>query len=347
MSNPNNVNDTNHQEERLIDEIAADTVKLLDRRYPKPQPILRGVHPKSHGCLKGTFTINPEIQECHRVGLFAEPGKRYQAVVRYSNATTTVECDLKGGKNGSRGMAIKVMDVAGEVLEKDGQGYSQDFLMINTPRFAFANVKDYHRLTKILISDNDVPDGFFKPFSGITAEDQAGMVKSGGVLKEIAGKPVGNPLEVPYFGAAPFGFGPGRVMRFSAVPRVAPEPQTLPGGPVPCCYLNEALTARMAESDAVVFDFKLQVRKAAEVDDMEDATASWDEKDFPFETVATLVLEAPRTDINSDTQRQACEELVFTPWHALGEHEPLGGINRLRKKVYDASSEHRCPVKHD
>jgi hypothetical protein len=347
MNNPSDATENNDQEEQLIDEVATDTVTLLDRRYPEPNPILRGVHSKSHGCLKGTFTINPDLPENLRVGLFAEPDKCYQAVVRYSNATAIVECDLKGGKNGSRGMAIKVMDVVGEVLEKDGQGYSQDFLMINTAGFAFANVKDYHRLTKILLKENDVPDGFFKPFPDITPEDQAGMMKSGGVLKEIAGKPVGNPLEVPYFGAAPFGFGPGRVMRFSAVPRVAPEPQTLPGGPAPCCYLNEALTARMAENDAVVFDFKLQVRKAEDVDDMEDATASWDEKDCPFETVATLVLEASQTDVNSDAQRQACEELVFTPWHALGEHEPLGGINRLRKKVYDASAQHRCPVKHD
>jgi hypothetical protein len=351
MSNPDNINDSNEQEERLIDEIAADTVKLLDRRYPKPEPILRGVHPKSHGCLKGTFTINPDLPEGLRVGLFAEPGKCYPAVVRYSNASATVGCDREGGKNGSRGMAIKVMEVVGEVLEKDGRGNSQDFLMINTAEFAFANVKDYHRLTKILLRDKDVPAAFFAPLQmevpGITPEDKQRIGKSFGVVSKIASMPVGNPLEVSYFGAAPFGFGPDQVMRFKVQPRVAPEPQTVPT-PAPCCYLNEALIARMAKGEVVVFDFKLQVRKTADdIDDMEDATASWDEQVFPFETVATLVLEAPQTDVNSDAQRQACEELVFTPWHALGEHEPLGGINRLRKKVYDASAQHRCPVKHD
>jgi catalase len=339
------LDDGNDPEQRLIDEIATDTVTLLDRRYPKPTPILRGVHPKSHGCLKGSFTIDPNLPENLRVGLFAEPGKCYQAVVRYSNAAATVACDLLDDQNGSRGMAIKVMNVVGEVLEKDGQRDSQDFLMINTPGFAFANIKDYHRLTKVLLEHNDNPLPFFDVVSA-APEDIPGIEKSGKVLQEIGGKPVANPAEVSYFGAAPFGFGPTRVMRFKAKPRVAPEPQAVPA-PASCNYLNEALSARMAENEGLVFDFELQVRDLADVNDMEDATASWDENDFPFEKVATLELDAPQSEINSDTQRQACEDLVFTPWHALGEHEPLGGINRMRKKVYDASSEHRCPFKHD
>ena len=346
MSDENDPNNIGKTEDQLIDEVATDTVTLLDKRYPNPKPILRGVHAKSHGCLRGNFTINPDIREDLRVGLFSEPGKRYPAVVRYSNASVTVDCDLKGG-NGSRGMAIKVMGVDGTVLQNDGEGASQDFLMVNTPNFAFANVQDYHRLTKILLKDNDVPTAFFAPLQaevfGITADDKGRIFKSFQVVQTIAAKPVGNVLEVPYFGAAPFGFGPDRVMRFSARPRVAPEPQILPRDPIPCNYLNEALTARMAEGATVIFDFMLQVRKAEDVTDLEDATAIWDE---PFVRAATLVLEASQTDVNSDAQRRACEELVFTPWHALTEHEPLGGINRLRKKVYDASAEHRCPVRH-
>jgi hypothetical protein len=346
-NDPNNIDDT---EGRLIEEVAADTVSLMDKRYPEPAPILRGVHPKSHGCLKGSFTINPDIPEGLRVGLFAEPGKCHAAVVRYSNASARVGCDLEGG-NGSRGMAIKVMGVYGEVLQKDGKDASQDFLMVNTPNFAFANVEDYHRLTKILLRDDDVPSAFFAPLEvevpGITPEDKARIFKSFKVVQAITAKPVSNPLEVPYFGAAPFGFGSDRVMRFSAQPRVAPEPQTLPGDPVPCDYLNEALIARMAEGEAVVFDFMLQVRNAEDVTDLEDATSFWDEAETPFVPVATLVLEAPQTDVNAEGQLRACEDLVFTPWHALTEHEPLGGINRLRKKVYDASAEHRCPFKHD
>lgn len=38
---------------------------------------------------------------------------------------------------------------------------------------------------------------------------------------------------------------------------------------------------------------------------------------------------------------EACEEMAFTPWHALTAHQPLGGINRLRRQVYLGSAIHR------
>ena len=335
-------------EKMLIKEIAEDTLTLLNRRYPEPAAILRGVHPKSHGCLSGSFVINQNIPESFQVGLFSEPGTRYEAVVRFSNATTLVGCDLAGG-NGSRGMAVKVMNVTGQVIEKGKEGKCQDFLMINTASFAFSNTEDYHRLTKILLANNDSPAEFFKPLQeevpGISSEAKARIFKSSQVLKEIAGKPVANPLEVIYFGAAPFGFGADRVMRFSVHPRVAPEPQLPPDDPAPCDYLKDKLTARMTESEPVVFDFKVQVRDAANITDMEDATSFWSEEETRSVTVATLTLNAPQAEVSSASQRNACEKLVFTPWQALVEHKPLGSINRLRKKVYEASSDHRCPAR--
>jgi hypothetical protein len=43
------------QEAEQIAETTDLTFKLLDKRYPPPKQILRGVHPKSHGCVKATF----------------------------------------------------------------------------------------------------------------------------------------------------------------------------------------------------------------------------------------------------------------------------------------------------
>ena len=68
------------QEADQIAEITDLTVKLLDKRYPPPKQILRGVHPKSHGCVKATFTIDPDIAPEYQVGLFAEPGKQFDAI---------------------------------------------------------------------------------------------------------------------------------------------------------------------------------------------------------------------------------------------------------------------------
>lgn len=69
------------------------TVKLLDKRYKPPEQILRGVHPKSHGCVKATFTINPDIAPEFQVGLFAEPGKQFDAFIRFSNAAAVLGPD--------------------------------------------------------------------------------------------------------------------------------------------------------------------------------------------------------------------------------------------------------------
>lgn len=52
----------------------------------------------------------------------------------------------------------------------------------------------------------------------------------------------------------------------------------------------------------------------------------------PFVTVATL--KVPPQDFDSREQNLFCDNLSYNPWHALPEHRPLGGINRLRQAVY-------------
>jgi hypothetical protein len=39
-----------------------------------------------------------------------------------------------------------------------------------------------------------------------------------------------------------------------------------------------------------------------------------------------------------------CENLSYTPWHALPEHEPLGSINRARRAIYTAISKARHEI---
>jgi hypothetical protein len=46
-------------------------------------------------------------------------------------------------------------------------------------------------------------------------------------------------------------------------------------------------------------------------------------------------------DCDSDWQADYGENLSFTPWHALPEHRPLGGINRAREVIYEAISTQR------
>ncbi len=86
-----------------IDETAALTIALQSIRAKTDESqegrLLRGVHPKSHGCVMARFVVNDDIEEKYQVGLFAQPGmkKGYDAWIRFSNASVLREHDLKGG----------------------------------------------------------------------------------------------------------------------------------------------------------------------------------------------------------------------------------------------------------
>ena len=350
------------QEAEQIAETTDLTVKLLDKRYPPPEQILRGVHPKSHGCVKATFTINPDIAAEFQVGLFAEPGKQFDAFIRFSNAAAVVGPDIdKEGKHGSRGMAVKVLNVDGEVLIDDNGASNQDFLMINQPVFAFANTEDYLRLDRVLDRDNDIPAGFFAPLQlqnpAITEEQRRSILAyieaedisdeaiqriadSARIVGQIQATPVANPLGIQYFSAAPFLFGSDRVMKFSARPCAEVPPTEVPNPPQDN-YLRDVLTETINRNEALHFDFMLQVRTEGDDLGIENASSLWNEARYPFISVAKITIPAPQPEVDSEENRAHCEKLAFTPWHSLVEHQPIGSINRLRKSVYQASAEHR------
>jgi len=373
-------------EAEQIAETADLTVKLLHKRYPLkeeqlkflsehyPSSIrtLRGVHPKSHGCVKATFTINADIAPEFQVGLFAEAGKQFDAIIRFSNAAALVGSDIDKGKHGSRGMAIKVLDVGGEVLIDDNGAHNQDFLMINQPMFAFANTEDYLRLDRVLDQQGDKADGFFAPLQlslnpklteeekrqilaymeaeNIEEDDILRIKRSFGIIQEIQAptktSPVTNPLDAQYFSAAPFLFGADRVMKFSANPCAITQPTEIPNPP-PDNYLRDVLTDTMRSGDEVIeFDFMVQIRHESDSfgvdnEDIENASSEWKDE---FHKVAKITIPRPQPEVDTTEHLAHCEKLAFTPWHSLVEHQPIGSINRLRKSVYQASADHRLEV---
>ena len=385
---PIDVEEVPEQEAAWRNEIAAITVKLQERRKSLQNgEVLRGVHPKSHGCVDADFIVNKDLGGNYRVGLFAQPGKRYKANIRYSNAAVLIKPDLDENKNGSRGMAIKVLDVGGPVMFADGSARNQDFLMVNTPEFAFANVRDYRRLSRALMADKDgaKPDLFFLPlkllqlgileqsgklkppaenesaevtkmrqifensdvFEEFSTEDIVGTIGSFKVVEKIQQKTVRNPLQVQYFSASPFRYGPDRVMKFSVAPLdgEVPQPQFSQNevDTLDADYLAQALKNTLTQGEEICLSFKVQVVKASQLKDrrkemIEDASIAWSEEDFPFAEVARIVIHPVK---DNEQLVDACKSLLFTPWHALAAHEPLGGINRLRKPVYSKSAESR------
>ena len=87
------------------------------------------------------------------------------------------------------------------------------------------------------------------------------------------------------------------------------------------------------------FDFQVQLQTDPVTMPVEDPTIAWDETVSPFQTVATIRI--PPQPFESDEQMAFGENLIFSPWHSLPEHMPLGGINRVRRQVYEIMSRKR------
>ncbi len=326
-----------------IEDIASLTKKLLEKRYGDTLA-RRAVHPKEHGCVRAHFTVNSDIPEKYRAGVFATPAKTYDAWIRFSNATGTVTPDVVGAKGAfSRGMAIKLMGVEGDTLLGEQGAKTQDFLLINQPMFAFPDVSEYQAATQILFDNNEDLSKYF----GRPPRPEKRQKILDIVTKIIAPTQLANPLDAQYFSAAPFLFGKDKVAKFSAKPRDPANPTLTPANPSDN-YLRMAMKKSLdfPSGQPAVFDFQVQLRPDGTEDelkksyDIEDASAKWEEKPgAPFQNVAVITID--RQNIDYPLQVTECEHFVFTPWHGLTEHQPLGGINRLRLQVYVASSQHR------
>lgn len=331
-------------EDSQIKDVVSLTMQLLEKRYGDTLA-RRGVHPKDHGCVKAHFTVNPDIPETYRAGVFAKPGKIYEAWIRFSNASGTVTPDVGAKGANGRGMAIKLMGIEGDTLLGEQGAKTQDFLLINQPMFAFPNVSEYKAANQILLDNNEDLSKYFAP----PLSDE--RKKTAVIVQGIAKTQLANPLDAQYFSASPFLFGKDKVAKFSAKPRDPANPSLTPTNPSDN-YLRMAMKKSLdfASGQPAVFDFQVQLRPNGTEDDLrksypiEDASAKWEETPAaPFRNVAVISIN--RQNFDYPLQVTECEHLVFTPWHGLAEHQPLGGINRLRLQVYIASSQHRAQAR--
>lgn len=275
----------------------------------------RDAHAKAHGCVQAQFRVLDNLPGKARVGIFGE-ARAYPAWIRYSNGSGKAQDDSVGD---ARGMAIKLMGV------ERSDSSTQDFLMISHPVFFVRNAADYVEFQKTFSEDSPLKFFFpgFNPFNFRLHEFRIAIA--------IRGTKVSNPLYARYWSTTPYRFGDTE-MKFSARPCSPASPFAETAAPN---FLRENMQKHLAQSEAC-FDFLVQLRKLPTEMPIEDPTIEWSEKDAPFIPVARITI--PVQTFTSPEQLAFCENLSFTPWHAIPEHQPLGGINRVRKTVYNTIS---------
>ncbi len=286
------------------------------------RPAWRDAHAKAHGCVKAEFSVKADIPADLRRGVFAAP-RSFTAWIRFSNGDGRPQDDrVRDG----RGMAIKLTGVDGpKLLAEEAEAKTQDFVMINSPAFFIRNAGDYVSFTRA--SKYRLSFAFF-----LTHWHELRAARA------IVDEPIDEVFQQRYFSMTPYLLG-RRYIKFSArpvdcdtgaalVPPVAPPPD----GPD---YLRDRMIAWMKSRDAC-FTFAVQPQTDPATMPVEDPTIVWDETKAPFIEVASIRI--PKQRFDSDAQRAFCENLSYTPWHALPEHRPVGGINRIRKVVYEGIS---------
>ncbi len=301
--------------------------KIDQDKLPSPgHSVPRGQHPKHHGCVRAEFVVAQELPEHLRVGLFREPGARFPACIRFSNAS--VQDDQHAG---GHGMAIKLLDVPGEKLLK-GEEHAQthDFVLLDSPVFFIKDAIEYASFESALLAMEDSWLGLLS-LAGYFLTHPSELF----ILRRIEKNVSTNPLETRYWSATAYQFGDAAV-KYLARPKLEGPPIAAETPAVD--QLRHAMKRNLETRDAA-FDFLVQRQVDSKANPIDDATHEWDEQVSPFERVATIHI--PRQTFDSAAQMEFCQNLAFNPWHALHEHRPLGGINRVRKEVYVALSEMR------
>jgi catalase len=283
----------------------------------------RDAHTKMHGVMKAEFTVERDLAPELRVGLFAQPAT-YRAWVRFSNSVNVIKPD---DARDIRGMAIKLMGVPGrKLLPGLEDATTQDFIVISTDQFPIRDAAGFDALAAAFIGDFIDKIVYFATHLDVAWR----LLKSFRKFPDL--------LQIRYFSCTPYAFGKAQV-KYCATPHVA-QPDAMPFDP-PENYLRQRAVAQLARGDAV-FDFCVQFRTDPEDMPTEDPTVVWDEAESPFRKVATLRLLAQ--DFDTDAQNAVGENLSFSPWHCLPAHMPLGGLNRVRRIIYEALSKYRHGV---
>ncbi|MBL0387450.1 catalase family protein [Tumebacillus sp. ITR2] len=309
------------------DRIIAALQKKMKKDYASGS-VKRDAHPKNLGLLQAEFTVENNLPDHLRVGIFKEV-RTYQAWIRFSNSNGNVQSDVK---KDIRGIAIKVLGVEGEKFLPQGEMQTQDFLMVSCPTMPLGTVKMFHEAIYYSIEWSPLVFLFRMLVSGNLS-----------VLKVASQAKLNHtsPLDIRYWSTTPYLFGDDAAVKYSLVPTSQYQSE-LPAV-LSDSYLTEQMEAHLSKQEAS-FDLLVQKFKDQHSTPIEDASVEWKEADAPFVKVATLRI--PMQVFRTAEREALSEDFSFSPGHCLTEHRPIGGINRARMEIYNRLSQFRHQENH-
>jgi hypothetical protein len=310
----------------------AEILALIGKGYshyrPADKTAGRIIHHKEHGCVKAEFKVLENLPTNLRVGVFAQV-KTFPAWVRVSNGSGSRQHDSIPD---ARGFAVKLMNVDGDKLGDEVS--TQDFLLQSAPNFFAKDVAAYVKFMKM--SAQPGFKGVSEFFKDVKIQDRVDR-ESLGILLHSSDQP-SNPLTTEYFSALPQKLGTQAMKLKVQACKDINVPEAGFTTRLKKDFLKAVMTEHLSQMDACV-EFLVQVQTDALKMPIENAMVTWDPELSPFVPVARILI--PKQKFTSEKRSDFCENVSFTPWHTIPEHRPLGGLNRVRKLVYEHSLAHR------
>ena len=300
----------------------------------------RGVHPSSHGTLRGTLVVNPDLPEKYRVGIFAKPSKSFDVITRFSNGSPRP--GRPDQESDTRGFALRVLGVSGTPVlqnlkddlrtrgQPDLQVGVQDIMLNSSPTF-FADIpKTYNEFLKIsLLKVNNFAQAVVLYLAKVALRPNLPLAfRIFKAFQGIQSVKAHNPLDLKYFSILPSQFGAGPdapVVKYKIEP-VSEENQYVPVDEKEPFYLREALTKTIASNPIA---FRLMIQVGDQDASVEDPTRPWPESSYPWIEVARVTF--PKQDL---VDEEVADKLAFNEWNSLDDLRPIGGINRMRLVAY-------------
>ncbi|MCJ2135993.1 catalase family protein [Methylobacterium sp. J-026] len=334
-------------EDATIDALNATFDGILQTVADHSGHAVRSVHAKAHGILEGVLTIDADLPPELAQGLFATPGTHKV----YMRMSTNAGDILPDAVSLPRGLALKVLDVAGERLP-GAEGTTQNFIMVNGTVFQAPNAAKFLGSLKLLAGTTDRVEGLKVAAStvlrGVNKALHAVGIDSP-TVGALGGAPNVDPLGETYYSVTPFRYG-DHIAKFSVAP-VAPALTALTGTEIDASgrpnAIRETVRSEMA-GIAGTWEFRVQLCRDLERQPVEDPTVEWKQDEAPFQRVGLIRVE-PQDSWDPSRVQAVDEEMRFSVWTGLAAHRPLGNINRARNAPYQHSAAFRqrfngCPI---
>ena len=316
-------------EEQKISDIIESFRSMQEKNAKKFAYGLRGTHTKTQGIVKGTLTVHSDLAPHLSQGLFKHPGS-YPIVLRYANEPTQVEDDRTPGP---RGLGMKVFNVPGPKLREEENSTTQDFFFNNVPVLELTNATVCRDIQQLRDKYFDDPEGLKQE---LKKRDDARTQLARFEL------PNTNIVGQEMFSQSAYRYG-DYIVKYALFP-VAKEQLERKSQKVKDTDSPTVLSEWIQDyfrDHAAKYEFRVQFCSDLSLQPVEDASVEWSQLLAPFHTVATL--DIPRQEaLDSGICRWWHDEIRLYAWAGLEEHRPLGSINRVRKRLYDASVAYRA-----